>query len=182
MMLSNEQIERWSRQILLPDVGGRGQLRLLAARVGVLGCGPAADPVADLLRRAGVPASRGVAPADADVVVDLDGGEVADIDAVGPGTSLVRGRVAGAAGWVETLVGRPCGRCAPLPVSPSSSPSTPLAAPAGLVLGSLAAAEVVRILLARPEGGRRHAFDLDAGTFTSEALAGDGCAACGGRA
>jgi hypothetical protein len=52
---------------------------------------------------------------------------------------------------------------------------------AGRVLASLAAAEAMRVVLARPAGGRRHVFDLDAGTFSSEALAGDGCAACGGR-
>ena len=34
-MLSDEQIERFARQIVLPEVGGRGQERLLAARVRV---------------------------------------------------------------------------------------------------------------------------------------------------
>lgn len=37
MALSNEQIERYSRQIILPQVGGRGQERLLAARIAILG-------------------------------------------------------------------------------------------------------------------------------------------------
>ena len=54
MTLTDEQIERWSRQILLPEVGGRGQLRLLAARVAIAGDGPVATWTADLLRRAGV--------------------------------------------------------------------------------------------------------------------------------
>jgi adenylyltransferase/sulfurtransferase len=36
-MLSNEQIERYSRQIILPQVGGRGQERLLGAALGIIG-------------------------------------------------------------------------------------------------------------------------------------------------
>jgi len=37
LALSNQQIERYSRQIILPQVGGRGQERLLAARIAILG-------------------------------------------------------------------------------------------------------------------------------------------------
>lgn len=39
-MLSDLQIERYSRQIILPQVGGKGQARLLRARVLVSGNGP----------------------------------------------------------------------------------------------------------------------------------------------
>jgi len=53
-MLSDAQIERYGRQILLPEVGGRGQERLLAARVAVAGAGPAAVAAVTLLGRAGV--------------------------------------------------------------------------------------------------------------------------------
>jgi hypothetical protein len=179
-MLTDAQIERWSRQILLPDVGGRGQVRILAARLGVLGGGAAAGVAVDLLRRAGVPVACGVVPQDAEVVVDLDDGDGA-LPVTTADTPLVRGRVAGAAGSVVTLVGRPCARCAPPWVPPATTPDHLLAPVAGRVLASLAAAEALRVVLARPAGGRRHVFDLDAGTFASEALAGDGCAACGGR-
>ncbi len=39
-MLADEQIERYSRQIILPQVGGKGQEKLLQARVLVNGTGP----------------------------------------------------------------------------------------------------------------------------------------------
>ena len=53
-MLSREQISRWSCQVLLPEVGLKGQTRLLEssvliAGVGALGCG-----VAGYLAAAGV--------------------------------------------------------------------------------------------------------------------------------
>ena len=99
-----------------------------------------------------------------------------------PGAPLVRGRAAGGAGCVLTLVGRPCPLCAPTWSPPSSVTGHMLAPAAGRVLASLVAGEVMRVLLARPAGGRRCTFDLDAGAFTGDTLAGDGCAACGERA
>ena len=179
-MLTDAQIERWSRQILLPDVGGRGQERILSARLGVLGDGLAAEVAVDLLRRAGVPVAHGVVPRDAEVVVDLDDGDVA-LPVATPQTPLVRGRVAGTAGSVVTLVGRPCALCAPSWMPPATTSDHLLSPVAGRVLASLAAAEAMRVVLAPPAGGRCHVFDLDAGRFASETLAGDGCAACGGR-
>src|SRR5262249_51762964 len=109
------------------------------------------------------------------------GGGAVGFRVAGRDTRVVRGRVAGAAGSVVTLVGRPCARCAPSWSPPAPAPGHLLAPVAGRVLASLAAAEAMRVVLARPAGGRRHVFDLDAGTFSSEALAGDGGAACGGR-
>src|SRR5262249_57706925 len=111
-MLTDPQIERWSRQILLPDVGGRGQVRILSARLGVLGEGRGAEVAVELLRRAGVPVAHGVVPRDAEVVVDLDDDDIA-LPVATPKMPLVRGRVAGAAGSVITLVGRPCALCVP---------------------------------------------------------------------
>ncbi|HUS65446.1 MAG TPA: ThiF family adenylyltransferase, partial [Kofleriaceae bacterium] len=53
--LREDQIRRYARHVLLPDVGGRGQERLLAAAVAVdLGGGPAAVAAVAYLAAAGV--------------------------------------------------------------------------------------------------------------------------------
>ena len=53
-MLTDSQIERYSRQIVLPEVGGRGQERLLAASVAIRGESSAAVFCAAHLAAAGV--------------------------------------------------------------------------------------------------------------------------------
>jgi molybdopterin/thiamine biosynthesis adenylyltransferase len=46
--------ERYSRQILFPGIGARGQQRLAEARVAIVGCGATGSAIAGLLARAGV--------------------------------------------------------------------------------------------------------------------------------
>ncbi len=53
-MLSETQIERYSRQIILPQVGGRGQEKLLAAGVAIVADGAASSTIAVYLAAAGV--------------------------------------------------------------------------------------------------------------------------------
>ena len=54
MNLTEEQIERYSRHIILQDVGGEGQEKLLNAKVLVIGAGGLGSPVSLYLAAAGV--------------------------------------------------------------------------------------------------------------------------------
>ncbi|MGI9256307.1 MAG: HesA/MoeB/ThiF family protein [Salinispira sp.] len=67
MSLHNDQIIRYSRHILLQNVGGKGQERLLNSKVLVIGAGGLGSPISLYLAAAGV-GTIGLADAD---VVDL---------------------------------------------------------------------------------------------------------------
>lgn len=54
MDFTEEQLERYSRQIILPEVGGKGQRKIAAARVFLIGAGGLGSPAALYLAAAGV--------------------------------------------------------------------------------------------------------------------------------
>jgi hypothetical protein len=166
-MLSDEQVERYSRQILLAEVGGRGQERLLAARVVVHGDGPTAGFAASLLAAAGV-------------------GVACDREMVGPfaidaGAGTVVARTGDARTMVATLVGRPCVQCLPETVWGGSTDEWHDANVADQqVVAALVAAETLRVILGLAEGGRVRVVDVARGVFTNRPVpATSGCAACG---
>ena len=66
-MFSEEQIERYSRHIILKEVGGKGQQKLLDGKVLIIGAGGLGAPIALYLAAAGV-GTIGIADAD---VVDI---------------------------------------------------------------------------------------------------------------
>jgi hypothetical protein len=53
-VLTDPQIDRYSRQIILPEVGGRGQERLLAARIALLAENEDLTPALNYLAGAGI--------------------------------------------------------------------------------------------------------------------------------
>jgi adenylyltransferase/sulfurtransferase len=52
--MTPEQVRRYSRHVILPEVGGRGQRKLLASKVAVIGAGGLGSPAALYLAAAGV--------------------------------------------------------------------------------------------------------------------------------
>ena len=65
MSLTEQQIERYSRHIILPEVGGKGQVKLLSGRALLGGAGGLGSPAALYLAAAGVGT---IGLADGDVV------------------------------------------------------------------------------------------------------------------
>jgi hypothetical protein len=160
--LADDLVERYSRQILLPEVGGRGQERLCATTVEIAGDTDLGDVAADLLAAAGLRVVRSEAP----------DGLVIGFDA----RRAVLARRNATHAVVVTAVGRPCRRCAdrvlpPLPAGETSPASAQLA-------GALAAAEALRVALGLATGGRVHTIDLASGRFGAQALATPPCPAC----
>src|SRR5512138_3042380 len=70
LMLSEEQIQRYSRHIILKEVGGKGQRKLLDGRVLIIGAGGLVAPIALYLAAAGV-GTIGIADADAVDITNL---------------------------------------------------------------------------------------------------------------
>ncbi len=63
MAFTNEQLERYSRHIILKDVGVKGQKKLLEGKVLIIGAGGLGAPAAMYLAAAGV-GTIGIADAD----------------------------------------------------------------------------------------------------------------------
>jgi molybdopterin/thiamine biosynthesis adenylyltransferase/rhodanese-related sulfurtransferase len=93
--LSDDQVLRYQRHIILPDVGARGQARLLNTRIAIVGAGGLGSPVALYLAAAGVGAL-GIIDGDTVDSGNLQRQIIHDIDHIGrPKAESVRERLAG---------------------------------------------------------------------------------------
>ncbi len=147
--MEEADIQRYGRQILLRELGGRGQRALLTARVEVLAEGPGADAAVTYLRAGGTPVERS--------------------SQVASGPSLLRvWSAAGEAGVVAVAGGvawRTPGGCEACWTQTMSE--LPPAAGAEVLLGALAALTTQRLVLgwAAPAGlvcwreGRLHSAE-----------------------
>lgn len=80
MALAEEAIVRYSRQILLREVGGVGQEKLLSARVRLLGTGASLSTAAMLLEAGGTPVERGPAPGCDETPVQPEGNPKGEVE------------------------------------------------------------------------------------------------------
>jgi hypothetical protein len=154
-MLTDTQVERWARQIVLSEVGGHGQARLLASRVALAGDPQLRRAVADLLARAGVGRCDETGDAEATLRVEL------------PEAVLVARLDGAAASLVGRRSGAPCSEPSP---SPAPDSLGGLHACARHALAALVATETVLRLLDPARPLRRQTLDLASGTVGCEAL------------
>jgi hypothetical protein len=173
-MLDDAQVERYARHVLLPEVGGRGQARLLAARVAVLGDTAVAQVARDLVTRSGAAATDRVAPSDAIVVA---GGRVPDVVPNGR-HPIVLVRAAERQATLRLLRGAPCLACADPALLETEPRGLRPGAALSTVTGALAATLVLGALLGRPGGSVVHDVDLDALDLGARSLTGPGCSSC----
>ncbi len=199
MRLDDEQIERYSRQLILQEVGPRGQERLLAARVAVVGTDGAAERVVAHLAAAGVgtivaaPALRGaIDPAQPDCAFTALGDAADAVDAVVVCAPAIAAATDALRAWRSGAITRlwiadgyaggtpPCPRCALVGREPRAVPP-PLAALRDACLGTIVATEVVKALLAIGTGlsGRVIAYDPTSAAIENAAAAARADCDCG---
>jgi adenylyltransferase/sulfurtransferase len=204
VLLDDHQIERYSRQIVLAEVGAEGQIRLLAARVAVRGGGAAAARIVGYLAAAGVgtisaPAAlHAAADGDqTDVRLALPGGgdDAAGFDVVAATADDAAGvdPAAWSLGarhrfWIadgRAAAAPPCPACARLALGEPAPVAPELAALRDALLGTVVATEVVKALLAigTPLAGRVLSYEpSDARIVVSATPSRPGCGACAAAA
>jgi molybdopterin/thiamine biosynthesis adenylyltransferase len=194
-VLTDEQIERYSRQILLPEIGGRGQETLLRSTVALIGHGFLTDRIADYLQRAGLVTIALDTEFEVemrqppDVVVDTSASfrqaPQGNRLALRCRSPLVWARVDGEVARVATLGGHqkaaPCGECvAALLDSTASVSECELSVAAVLWAAGRTATEVLHFLLEPNRSlGEMAMLNLGRSTVTVTKLSKDpGCRIC----
>jgi hypothetical protein len=180
MALRDDQIERYSRQILLPEIGGRGQERLLASRVALAGAGELAAGAARYLVGAGIGELRldpaalaalggglerlnpdatvaaGAADADTTVIAAADLAlpalEALARQARRVGVPLVAAARSRDGGWLYVPAADACAVCAARAAAAPADASALSAVATGVLASLLALAVLERALDAPPDG------------------------------
>ncbi len=178
-------VERYSRQIILAEIGPRGQERLAAARVAIAARGAAAERVIAYLAAAGV-GTLAIAP-EQRALVDPDqpgihvemptddasaGFDAVLVDADTAGDAVTARRrfwiAAGRAGEMP-----PCRDCAAAALGPPAPAPEALAMLRDALLGTVVATEIVKAVLdvGTPLTGRVLTYDATTATVTATAVA-----------
>lgn len=186
MRLDDERIERYSRQLILQEVGPRGQERLLASRVAVAGTDVAAARVVAYLAAAGVGAivadpvlHAAVDPAQPDCTLLPLPAAPSAVDAVVVSGETPDATAATLASWRDRAHLRvwitdghaggapPCPRCA---LNGRTNPGVEgaLIELRNVVLGTVIATEIVKGILAIGTGLGGRLLAYDPGTATVE--------------
>lgn len=183
MPLDDIQIERYSRQLVLPEIGPRGHARLASARVAVTASGPAAERVVAYLAAAGVgtlmlaPGLAAVVdPAQTDVRVEaLAAAGIAPVDAVVGDGEPAAGPVAAHVFWVadgRAAEAPPCRACAVTALGAGDVTPDELIHVRDAVLGTVVATEIVKALvgIGTPLRGSVLGYDAATATLTRTAV------------
>lgn len=196
MPLDDAQVERYSRQLILQEIGPRGQARLMQSRVAITVTGPAAERATAYLAAAGIgtlalpPALHTlVDPAHSDVRIEalalhaapglaVPGSADAytfDAALVSPAAEDVAPR-ARHTFWITG--GRaaelpPCATCAVAALGPDAPVGDALAPLRDALLGTVVATEIVKALLkiGTPLIGHVLAYDAETATVTTTPVA-----------
>ena len=191
MRLDDDQIERYSRQIVLPEIGAEGQCRLLEARVAVIGTGTGAGDLVAQLGAAGVGT---VATAPALYTADgpawamrLTPSQDDRFDVVATlGASASDGPTGTHALWLaDARIGEtpPCPACTSRALSPLPACPPELSGIRDALLTAMLATEIIKRLVGvgTPRAGRVLTYDPTTASVTVESVAPDsGCARCAG--
>ncbi|MBI3767467.1 MAG: hypothetical protein HY271_03110 [Deltaproteobacteria bacterium] len=196
MRLDDAQIERYSRQLVLPEVGPQGQARLAGARVAIATVGPAAERVVAYLAAAGVgtlavaPPLRALVdpaqpnlrlepiapdaslPYDAALVDTMSTSDVARAPRARRTFWIAEGRAAEIP---------PCSACAAIALGPTTPAGDTLAPLRDALLGTIVATEIVKTLveIGTPLRGHVLTYDPDTASLaTTPVAAGSQCPRC----
>jgi hypothetical protein len=113
MALSGAQIDRYSRQILVPEIGGRGQERLLASRVTCLGESASLQVAISYLAAAGVRISGDAPPPPAADLLLIGANDALDAEdsAATDCPAMIAGETDRTAWYSRHTTGAHCLRC-----------------------------------------------------------------------